>query len=382
MLRKMFWDIKKIRLYIFLFVIVGANSAFACQQEPVEEKTELPEVLGRPTYIGKESVGSEAVGVSPAGHLFGLMDKQGTANPIGFSYDGKSKKTIVPVEGYKEFHAVDASDDGTVVGYCFVKKKGVKGPFSCPALFSHSTGKSIALSGKFGLATGISADGLRIVGVSQKKATVWQKSANGWSSTLLLGSNGEPVIASRVCVSPDGNTIAATGRFDKQRSRSLTWKLDKFNEWGCHELVAGSQVTVSIRQVNNAGICVGTITRANGQNVAVILGQEKGVVEIGGHSPIANSFGRDINQSGDVLVWSYDRERQVGVIFQNGKKRRVGFNGDEKASFMANGLTDDVRVVGTQQAEDETKGVKSRAFVWQETNRKKNGDANGSPKGF
>ena len=191
-----------------------------------------------------------------------------------------------------------------------------------PTVYEHASKSTIALEKKIGQATGVSAKAERIVGVLERKAVIWTRNKTGWSSTHLLSPDGSPVVASYVCISPNGERIAATGRFGKRRSRSLIWTLDGQGQWGCTENEKGSDVVLSIRQINNAGTCIGNLTRSNGQNVAALLDATKGVIELGGHTESASSFGQDINNAGVALVWSYEKNRHAGLLFANGKKGR------------------------------------------------------------
>ena len=352
------------RSWLLLVVLVfglGHESVLSQDDAKPAVASKLETVDGHLEIVGAGFESSQLVGSSPGGKYFGLVYRKGSQTPVGLYGDGRSEWTIPTLSGYKEFHATDASDTGLVVGYSFVKQKGVEGPYAVPTVYDHASKSTFALENKFGQATGVSAKAERMVGVLERKAVIWTRNNVGWSSTFLLSPDGSPVVASYVCISPNGKRIAATGRFGKRRSRSLLWSLDGQGQWGCTENIKGSDVVLSIRQINNAGTCIGNLTRSNGQNVAALLDATKGVIELGGHTDSASSFGQDINNEGEALVWCYEKNRHAGLLFVNGKKVEIRAKSEPELQWIPGGLSDEGVAIGTQQYRD---SPKTRAVVW------------------
>jgi uncharacterized membrane protein len=240
---------------------------------------------------------SQVIDINNAGAVIGLREVANENQTIFFQryfyWDEQTALEMPLLEGFTNVEAVALSDDGLVVGYA---SRAIGNPDgSVRAVIWDTTEHRVysipsAAGDGVAQAQGISADGKTVVGITvgseppKVRPCVWRRkhdigseeseSKAEWEcQPLPTGDEYNPyLMASRVCVSPDGSSIAGcctTQRIDfgQVESSLFVWKRSETGEWK-QELISDSQMY--LRDMNSSGQMAGSISEGGKRKPVLI----------------------------------------------------------------------------------------------------------------
>ncbi len=294
-----------------------------------------------------------------------------------FYCDDKQMLTAPPVEGFTNFEVQALSNNNLAVGLA-TRQIGSPDGSVIAIVWDTAMGKTIKLPRPAeSIAThaqDISADGRRVSGYATGEKGLrpcvwtWDAETKEWNPQVLptLYEHNPYVMASRVVISPNGKLLAACCTFDLSKgvidSSLFMWR-EVDGQWE-RELINDEQLY--LRDINDAGVIVGSLTNRLGLRLPQVVGVDGQLQEVKLLPGDESGEVWGINAEGIVVGFSDDPHGPTGgpqaIMWKEGKTTAINLG--EGVYSIASGINDEGYITGyvevlpakteeTGEAEDE-----------------------------